>query len=216
MSKRTRSSRSNLSPKTRRAALSFVPLLLGGMLLAGQGCFAGADATDGGLTSAPSYLVAQPSREEWRDLVDAAKSISLPSASAISDIPDSGIQSAAQDLYEALSDFQGSASADYETLRDAAERVNAAGSGLYQAIQDVVSGGDREPGRGRIARPPPDVDPTEAITLALAASEREYRRCLRHTLTGYTLCLATATTIGLKAQCNANFLALTIACTAVA
>ncbi|TKD00916.1 hypothetical protein [Polyangium fumosum] len=218
MSKRTRSSRSNLSPKTRRAALSFVPLLLGGMLLAGQGCFAGADAADNGLTSAPSSLVAQPepSREEWRDLADAAKSISLPSASAISDIPDSGIQSAAQELYDALSDFQGAASADYETLRGAAERVNAAGSGLFQAIQDVVGGGGEEPGRERITRPPPDVDPTEAIALALSASEREYRRCLRHTLTGYTLCLATATTIGLKAQCNANFLALTIACTAVA
>ncbi|MDI1451779.1 hypothetical protein [Polyangium sp. 6x1] len=212
MSKRTRSSRSNLSPRTGRAALSLGLLLVGGLVFAGQGCAVSADATEDELTSAPAYLVAQPSREEWRELAEVAQSVSLPSAGAISDIPDSDIRGAAQDLYNALVSFKSAASSDFEALSAAAERVNDAGSDLRQAVQEAVGGGGEE----LLSRPPPVRDTTDTSSLALTASEREYRRCLRHTLTGYTLCLATATTIGLKAQCNANFLTLTIACTAVA
>ncbi|MDI1479188.1 hypothetical protein [Polyangium sp. y55x31] len=211
---KTRSRQSNLSPKTRRAALAFGPLLVGGMLIAGQG-FAGAGTPEGDVASASGYLVAQPepNREEYRELVEAAKSISLPAQDAISEIPDPGIQSAAQALYDALVSFRNAASSDFETLSAAADRVNQAGAGLQQAVQEVVSSDEEGPELGRRNN---NVDRTGSSALALTMTQREYRWCLRHTLTGYTLCLATATTNALKAQCNSNFLALTISCTAVA
>lgn len=209
MSKRIGSALSNASPKKRNAALSLFPLLIGGTLIVSQGCFTNADSPEDEVNTSTDDIVLQPSdREEIASLRRLAQTISIPSSAAISRIPDSGIRGAADNLRQALQQFQNSASRDGSSVRSAAESVNDAGRGLQQAIHSYLrgGGGGEDLGSGD--------DSIGTSTEELVLSSRDYRRCLKHVERGYILCLATATALVLQIQCNTNFANLTLGCNA--
>lgn len=198
--------------KMRRAALAF-GLLAGSALLAGQGCVATVEAPEDEVAPAVDDLVVQPAVAGRRELMRVAQDISLPSPAQIEQIPVVVVRNAARKLYIELSGFKRNRFAGVTRLRYSANRVNAAGRNLESVVRQVARGRRLSMNLPEAADPPDD---TGEGALALTTSLAAYELCLDTNLTGYTFCLnAAGGNAALQAQCNANFLNLVVACSAV-
>lgn len=196
------------SEKKRSPAVALVPFLLGGMLLTSQGCVASVDAPEEGTAAASINPRREPGRGDRREaqqVAEAVRQLPLPSRSSINKIRDSAVKSASMNAYDALRSFQATPVSDLSAFQAAAEQMNIAA----QALRDAISGGG-EHGADELGLSPEHAE--SSADVLSRSRERSYRRCNRNALTGYTLCLATATTVLLKGLCSANFTSLSLGC----